>query len=191
MPLDEIEIKTERLTVRPVTEADLEGLMAINGDPEVTNFLPYATWESPEDASAWYQRMANFSRETGARQLVLVHTQQQLVIGTLLAFKFDEASRRAELGYVIGRSHWRQGFASEAVRALLVHLFGTQGLRRVEAEVNPENAASCALLKALGFTLEGHLRERYEAKGKIYGVNVYGLLASDWRVKGDVFILRK
>ena len=181
MPLGAIEIKTERLMVRPVTEADLEGLMAINGDPEVTKFLPYAAWKGPEDASAWYRRMDKLCRDSGARQLVLVHAKQQLVIGTLLAFKFDEASRRAELGYVIGRSHWRQGFASEAVRAVVAHLFSTQGLRRVEAEVNPENAASCALLEALGFTLEGHLRDRYEAKGKIYGVNVYGLLASEWR----------
>lgn len=181
MPLGEIELRSARLTVRHVTAADLAGLMAVNGDPEVTHHLPYATWKRLEDSEAWYQRMAKLTRETGARQLVLVRTADGAVVGTVLVFKFDEASRRAEVGYVLGRRHWRQGYTSEALRVLLDHLFRDQQLRRVEAEVNPENLGSVALLQALGFTLEGHLRERYEAKGRVYGVNVYGLLASEWR----------
>lgn len=180
MPLGEIEIRSGRLTVRQVTEADLAGLMTINGDPLVTHFLPYPTWRHDGDAEAWYRRMVNLSGETGARQLVIERSGDRMVVGSILVFKFDEASRRAELGYVVGRRHWRQGYASEALRALLAHLFCAQGMRRVEAEVNPENVASTALLRALGFSLEGHLRERYEAKGKVYGVDVYGLLAREW-----------
>jgi [ribosomal protein S5]-alanine N-acetyltransferase len=53
-------------------------------------------------------------------------------------------------------------------------------IRRVEAEVNPDNIASNALLTSLGFVREGYLRERWVGKGATYGVNIYGLLASDW-----------
>jgi ribosomal-protein-alanine N-acetyltransferase len=178
--LPEIQIASERLALRAVAASDLPDLMKINGDSEVTRFLPYATWETDADAEAWLERMNRLAQEAGARQLVLVRTEDQRVVGTALLFKFDEASKRVELGYVVGRAHWRQGYAREALRALLDLLFGELGMRRVEAEVDPDNAGSVALLRALGFMCEGHLRERYAAKGKVYGVNIYGLLAREW-----------
>ena len=180
MPLPEITpVATQRLTLREIVAADLADLQAINGDPEVTRFLPYQTWESERDAVAWFQRMATLAGGGDARQLVIVRNEDGRVVGTALLFKFDEGSRRVELGYVIGRSYWRQGYAREALQALLSRLFGALQLRRVEAEVNPMNEPSNALLRGLGFTLEGHLRERWQAKGAVYGVNVYGLLAHE------------
>ena len=58
--------------------------------------------------------------------------------------------------------------------------FGAMGMRRVEAEVDAGNDASNALLRRPGFVHEGVLRERRVAKGRAYGVHVYGLLASEW-----------
>jgi RimJ/RimL family protein N-acetyltransferase len=158
--------------------------MEINGDPEVTRFLPYATWKTLADAEAWLERMDSLSRKTGSRQLVVVRSADDKVVGTALVFNFDEASRRVELGYVIGRTYWRQGYAREMLRTLLHHLFEVLVIRRVEAQVNPGNVASTSLLRDLGFTLEGHLRERYEDKGVVYGVNFYGMLAGEWRQTG-------
>lgn len=55
-------------------------------------------------------------REGGsARQLMIARNDDGEVIGTALLFKYDEGSQRVELGYVLGRSHWRQGYASEAL----------------------------------------------------------------------------
>ena len=124
--------------------------------------------------------MDRLSRETGSRQLVVVRAADRKVVGTLLVFNHDETSKRVELGYVIGSSYWRQGYAREMLRTLLDHLFDVHGVRRVEAEVNPGNVASTSLLRNLGFTHEGHLRERYESRGVVYGVNVYGMLAGEW-----------
>lgn len=182
MPLPSIEaVTTSRTMLREVRADDLPDLLAVNGDPEVTHFLPYATWQSLTDASAWLERMDKLVATGSARQLVIVRNADRKAIGTVLLFKFDEGSSRVELGYALGREHWKQGYAAEALRALLSHVFTTMGIRRVEAEVNPSNAASNALLRSLGFTHEGFLRERWVAKGTIYGVNVYGLLAAEWQ----------
>jgi len=180
VPLPEIVIQSQRLQLRPVSRADLGGLMEINGDPEVTLFLPYPTWKTFADAEAWFERMDRISRETGSRQLVVVREEDKKLVGTALLFNFDETSKRLELGYVIGRSYWRQGYAQEVLRTLLDYLFAIGDIRRVEAEVHPDNVASMSLLRKLGFTHEGHLRERYETKGSVYGVNVYGMLAGEW-----------
>lgn len=166
--------------MREVRAGDLRDLMEVNGDPEVTRFLPYATWQSEADAAAWLERMNSVAATGAARQLVIVRNNDSKVIGTVLLFKFDEGSNRLELGYALGRAHWRQGYATEALHAVLSHAFGAFGLRRLEAEVNTSNEASNRLLRSLGFTHEGLLRKRWVAKGVAYDVNVYGLLAEEW-----------
>lgn len=174
-------LSTPRLTVREIVATDLPDLLAVNGDPAVTHFLPYATWQGPADAQAWFDRMATLVAGGGARQLVMGLNEDASVIGTVLLFKHDEGSRRIELGYTLARRHWGRGLAREALSAVLDHAFGPLGLRRVDAEVDPDNLASNALLQRLGFTHEGLLRDKYEGKGRTYGVNAWGLLAHEWR----------
>ena len=181
MPLPTIDtVVSPRITLREVHARDLPDLMEVNGDPEVTQFLPYVTWQSLADPSAWLERMQNLMATGSAKQLVIVRNADKKVIGTALLFKYEEGSNRLELGYALGRAYWQQGYATEALRALLANVFITMHVRRVEAEVNPNNIASNALLRSLGFTQEGYLRERWVAKGVTYGVNIYGLLASEW-----------
>ncbi|MBQ0931491.1 GNAT family N-acetyltransferase [Ideonella sp. 4Y16] len=178
-------LSTTRLTVRAVADTDLPALMAVNGDDETTRFLPYASWRSLDDAQAWLARMRSLEAAGGTRQLVMARRADGLAIGTVLLFKHDPASARLELGYVLARSHWRQGLAREALAAVIRQVFGPMGQRRIEAEVNPDNTASNALLQALGFTLEGRLRQRYTGKGRSYDIHLWGLLASDPRPGAD------
>ena len=175
-------IDAERLTLRPVAASDLPELLAINGDPQVTQFLPYATWQSLDDGAAWLARMEALGATGTGQQLVVVRRADAAVIGTLLLFKHDAGSQRLELGYVLGRSHWGQGLMREALQAVCAQLFGVLGLRRIEAEVNPDNVASCLLLARVGFSVEGRLRQRWVARnGAAYDTQVFGYLAQDWR----------
>lgn len=180
MPLPVIErIATPRLVLRPVAAGDLPDLLEVNGDPEVTRFLPYATWRSPDDAAAWLERMDTLAAAGDARQLVLVRAADARVVGTLLLFRHDAGSARAEVGYVLGRRHFGQGLMREALQAACLHAFGALGLRRLEAEVHPGNAASWRLLERLGFVHEGTLRQRWVAQGAPYDTRLYGRLAGD------------
>jgi [ribosomal protein S5]-alanine N-acetyltransferase len=174
------EIAAPRLRLRLVAAPDLADLLEVNGDPEVTRFLPYATWQSMDDATAWLARMEALAAAGTGQQLVLVRQADAKVIGTLLLFKYDEGSARAELGYALGRAHWGAGWMREAVQAACSHAFSALRLRRLEAEVNPANVASNALLRRVGFTLEGTLRQRWVAKGVAYDTHVYGCLAHEW-----------
>lgn len=186
MPLPTIApIHCPRLTVRPVAAADLPELLAVNGDDEVTRFLPYATWRGLDDARAWLARMEALRAAGGAQQLVIERRADGRVIGSVLLFKHDEGSARVEIGYVVGRPHWRSGYAREALAGVCGHAFAELGLRRIEAEVNPDNIASHRLLLALGFVHEGRLRQRWVGKGRAYDTNVYGCLAGEWPAPPD------
>jgi [ribosomal protein S5]-alanine N-acetyltransferase len=173
-------IESERLLVRLVAESDLPALLEVNSNEEVTTLLPYATWRSMTDAKAWLRRMEGIQATGLALQFVVVLKSTGMAIGTCLLFRFEEGSARAELGYVLGRAHWGQGFMQEALEALLGCAFGTMGLRRIEAEVDPRNRSSARLLQRLGFTKEGLLRERWVSKGETKDVEMYGLLRNEW-----------
>lgn len=177
------QIDAPTLQLRPVQATDLPALLAINGDAEVTRFLPYRRWDSLADAQAWLQRMQTLRDDAGAAQLVLQRKADGAVLGTLLLFKPDLGSARVEIGYVLGRAHWGQGWMRQAVTAACRHAFNELGVRRIEAEVNPANVASCALLQRVGFTHEGTLRQRWcGADGVPYDVHTFGLLATDGAV---------
>lgn len=184
MPLERpTPLETARLRVRLVEEADLADLFEVNGDAEVTRFLPYATWETPAAGNAWYKRMADLQSTGTALQFVVVDKDAQKAIGTCLLFRHDEASARAELGFVLGRKYWGGGYMSEALTALIDCAFENMGMRRLEAEANPRNAASGKLLRRLGFVREGLARQRWVSKGKPHDVETYGLLHDDWAVR--------
>jgi [ribosomal protein S5]-alanine N-acetyltransferase len=182
MPLPLItQINAPRLHLRPVQAADLPALMQVNSDDQVTQFLPYASWTKPEDADAWLKRMDTMAESGESRQLVIVRNADAAVLGTVLLFRYEEGSARLEIGYVLGRAHWRQGYAREALEAVLAYAFGDMAIRRIEAQVNTANAASNALLLALGFQHEGLLRQRWVDKGAARDVHFYGCLATDVR----------
>lgn len=175
------EVVTARLRVRPVTAADLPALMAVNGDEAVVLHLPYPAWRTTADAEAWLDRTRQVEAMGTGRQYVLAHADDGRAIGTLLIFRHEPASARAELGYALARTHWRRGLMREALQAVCAAAFMQAGLRRLEAEVHPDNQASNDLLSSLGFTLEGRLRQRWQAKGAAYDVNHWGLLAGEQR----------
>jgi len=174
-------IESPRLTLRPAVIADIADLLPINGDDEVTRFLPYASWRSLADGLAWLTRMDALAVAGTGQQLVVVRRDTAQLVGSLLLFKHDETSQRLELGYVLGRSHWGQGLMREAVVAACGHVFVSRGMRRIEAEVNPANTASCKLLLNVGFTHEGTLRQRWVSKGAPYDTHIFGCLAQEWQ----------
>ena len=178
-------LSTQRLHIRPVVKADLADLFEVNGDALVTQFLPYATWQTPEDAGSWLARMQALAEAGTGLQLVMARRADHKVIGTVLLFKFDGPSARVELGYVLGRAFWRQGYAKEALQAVCLQAFQHMGMRRIEAEVNVDNLASNALLHALGFLREGHLRRRWVNKAVAYDTYLHAALADEWLLQAS------
>ena len=103
------------------------------------------------------------------------------MLGHLSLFNFSEQSGRADIGYVLAREHWGQGFMREALTAAVDYAFGSMGLRRLEADTDPRNAASVRALERLGFAREGLMRERWQVGDEISDTLFMGLLAREWR----------
>lgn len=101
---------------------------------------------------------------------------------TAIGFVAAGAKRKGvtEIGYLVAREALGNGYGREAVSLLIKKLFA-EGERRIVADVDPENKASIALLTALGFKLEGHLRAEWETHIGIRDSLIYGLLIEEWQ----------
>lgn len=180
--LDRIEaLATARLRLRPVDEADLPALLAVYGDAQVVRHLPHGAWQSAADASAWLGRMRALAAAGSGRVFAVAARDGGAALGTVLLFRHDAASARAELAYALQRTHWGRGLMHEALTAFCGAAFAQAGLQRLEAEALPENRASNRLLAALGFRLEGRLRQRWRVAGEGRDVHHWGLLAGEAR----------
>ena len=91
---------------------------------------------------------------------------------------------RGHLGYWLGVDFWNQGFATEAVRAVVEHGFQTLDLHRIEASHYPRNPASGRVLEKCGFGREGVLRGYLFKNGVPEDTVMYGLVRSDWNKPG-------
>jgi RimJ/RimL family protein N-acetyltransferase len=81
---------------------------------------------------------------------------------------------------VLGSAHWGCGYAAEALDAVLGYGFRELGLNRVEADIDPRNAASARVLERVGFCKEGFMPERWIVNGEAADTAFYGLLKRQW-----------
>ena len=153
-------IETARLVLRRPRPDDAHAIYArYAGDPEVTRFLGWPTHLSVDDTLAFLQFSdAEWERWSAGPYLIVARTDQRLLGGTGLSV---ETPYRAATGYVLARDAWGQGFATEALRAM-VDLVARLRLPRLHAFCHPQHAASRRVLEKCGFVCEGTWRRYAE-----------------------------
>jgi RimJ/RimL family protein N-acetyltransferase len=148
-----MEIRTERLLVRPFRPDDWRDLLAYLALPEIYVFEP----GEPIDAER--ARVLADERSRGSAFWAIELPAERRMVGHLYLGPVDAAELRTyELGYIVNPRDQRHGYATEAVRALVGHAFAAMGAHRVIANCNPANPASWHVLENAGFVREGHLR---------------------------------
>ena len=173
-------ITTERLVLRRFRAADAATLLAYRTDPAVARYQSWPVPSSPAEADRFVAAMAaDDPDEPGWFQYALERVEDHAHIGDV-AVNLHSNRRRADLGVTLARAYQGKGYAAEAVRGLLDHLFRVRGLHKVSAEADARNTASARLLERLGFTREGRLRQQTFIKNEWTDDLIYGLLAPEW-----------
>ncbi len=175
-------MRTKRLLLRPTQTADAAALFAIFSDPRVARYLSRPAWANIDLAHARIARDIEAMRTGNYLCLGIVRSDTGQLIGECSLFNWVMQCRRAELGYSMAMDAWGNGFMHEALVALLSFGFTELQLNRVEADIDPRNAASAASLARLGFVNEGHLRQRWIVDGEVSDSDLFGLLADDWQL---------
>ena len=176
---------TQRLRLRPLRESDAADLFAIFSDPMVTRYLSHPAWTHIGNAHAL---IARTTAALGAGTYLYLGVERKSdgkLIGECSLFNLMAQCRRAELGYTLAQEAWGSGYIGEALLAVLEFGFTQLQLNRLEADIDPRNAASARTLERLGFQKEGFLRERWIVNGEVSDTALYGLLQRDWRARRD------
>jgi ribosomal-protein-alanine N-acetyltransferase len=150
--------KTERLTLRRPARADAGAIFSgYASDPEVTRYLAFRRHQSLDDTYAFLEHSDEQWTRWPAGPYLIDDESGTLIGSTGLGFS---SACRASTGYLLRRDAWGQGFATEALRAM-VGLARDLGVRELRALCHPEHKASRHVLEKCGFavidTLERHL----------------------------------
>ena len=174
-------IRADRISLRLITNDDVDALYDIFSNKEVMRYWATPPLENRDAAVDLLREIQGGFQEQSMLKWGIARRADDALIGTTTLFNLDFSNRRAEMGYALGREHWKQGYMQEALNALLGFAFETLDLRRIEADVDPRNAASIQTLERLGFQREGFLRERWQVDGEIQDAFFYGLLRAEWQ----------
>ena len=176
-------LDTQRLRLRAPANADVAALFEIYKDAEAMRYWSRPAMADIAEAESLLGEFQSHAGNEALFQWVIASREDDLAIGTCTLFRIETTHRRAELGYIVRRDHWGRGLASEALTAIVNFAFGTLGLHRIEADIDPRNIRSVRAVTRLGFHFEGRLRERFFVAGEIQDSAIYGLLERDWRAR--------
>ena len=154
-------LETERLIVRPFTEADCHAVHRLVSDERVVRHLPEGIWslQQVREAIAWFLDCYEKNRPERIIKLCLAVTLKHTgeIIGWYGLGPFDPFPDRLELFSGFAPEFWNRGFATEAGNALLTYGFRVLGRSEIVASVSPDNPGSLRLVEKLGFKFESVL----------------------------------
>jgi RimJ/RimL family protein N-acetyltransferase len=156
----ELVIESERLVLRPLTADDLDDLVAEVSDLAVSRMLarvpyPYTRRDGEIFLAA--------GRRQGSADIALSVTEGGRVIGGI---GLTVLRGQHEFGYWLGSRHWGKGYATEAGRAFLAHVFDTLPLEQVRSGIFFDNPASLRVQVKLGFREIGRRQVECLARGR-------------------------
>ena len=176
-------LTSRRLVIRRFASSDAEGLASYRSDAEVAR---YQDWECPYPLNEARELIASLHQlAPGTPGTWFQFAVSLASSGTLIgdaALRTDSADgRQAELGFTFAAAHQGQGYATEAVRAVVQYGFEKLAMHRVCSRTDARNLRAQRLLERLGFRLEGELRESIWFKGAWATDLLYAQLESEWR----------
>ncbi len=143
---------TERLLLREFTKQDVDAIAEFRRDPRYLEYYyrpPYTRAECVRfvnECIAWSKKSPR-----SKFQLAIADRANGVLLGDCGVRTESMERRRGDIGYELSPVYWGQGFASEAVRAILRVGFENLGLDEIEARCVVANKRSVRLLQRLGF----------------------------------------
>lgn len=168
-------LETARLTLTPVTPADAPLVHPIMADPDVMAHWDVAEIEDPDVVDQILAGQVEAMQGDRAFHWAMRLTADGAFLGLCDLSEIDWRHHRAEVGFILGKDSWGQGYAYEAMQAVMNHA-ASLGLKRLWARTLVGNDSSEKLLTKLGFEQEGYLRGHVDRDGERRDCRLWGLL---------------
>ncbi len=172
---------TQRLVLRQLEPSDAARLYTYRTDPAVARFQSWAPASVPEVAD-FIERLRPMELLTRGEwfQLGIALRSTGELVGDLGLQARADDPRQVEIGITVAPSFQQHGFASEALAALLNHLFTQTETHRVSCSVDPQNYPCLKLLAKSGLRKEAHLVESLWQNGAWVDDVLLAILRREW-----------
>jgi len=175
-------ITTERLLLEDIRTEDLAGIQCIAGNHDVMKYV--LIWLENDEQVAGFLRHAvdESQRKEGRMEYVLaVRIPGTGAFAGFVMLEIDpEQTSTAEVGCVLLPDYWKNGYASEILRALLAFGFEKLSLHRVYGKCDELNLASAHVMEKCGLVYEGTIREHVWLRDHWRSTRYYGMLAGEY-----------
>ena len=145
--MEPLELLTERLRLRTPQIEDADALQSIVADSRVALTTASIPHPYPVDGAKGFILHAQNVASRDKRNLAIVLHAGSKLIGMV---GYQTKDLEAELAYMVSPTHWRRGYASEACKEIITHIFSATEARAVTARVMTDNKASEAVLRKAG-----------------------------------------
>lgn len=176
-------LRTSRLTLRPFTRGDVDGVFAYRRLEEVARFLFDHPLSREECALAVQQRITQTALAEVDDKIILAVelSDTNVLIGEVSLIWRSVDARQGEVGWIFDPRHQKQGYATEAASFMLDLAFGPGDMHRVSARCDVRNEASWRLMERLGMRREAHFREHAIFKSAWDEEFIYAILWQEWQ----------
>lgn len=179
-------LRTARLVLRPFEPGDLDDLHRYLAIPAVHRYLYTSAFTRSRSRSNLRRKIRDraIDRQGDTLSLAMELAESGKVVGDVMLHLSSLEHRQGEIGYVLNPQYERQGFMTEAARALLEAGFGPVGLHRIIAKADARNRASIRVMERLGTLREAHRVENEFVKGEWTDEVEYAIREEQFRGRG-------
>lgn len=171
------EIKTERLLLRPLNLSDLESVHEYASDKENTVYMYHLPNENIEETAEFLSGVTKeWEKDTPSFYEFAIELNG-VQIGAVSVYLQDNRDS-GELGWILNKKYWHNGYATEAAMALKDFALNTLHLKRLTAGCDRRNTASSRVMEKIGLKLESddvirvYPRTNETARGLRYSLTV-------------------
>lgn len=173
-------IETDRLLIRILEMKDKNDFFKYRSMPEI---YQYQAWRPKDidEVEAFINKNISVCPNTRNTWLQLaVCLREGQLIGDI-GIHFTEDDYQLEIGYTVSPEYQGNGYAVEAVKAVINYAFTKLKEHRITASVDPDNLKSIKLLDKIGFRKEAHFIKSFRIDNQWYDDCVYAILAEEWK----------
>lgn len=170
-------LATDRLLLRQMTLADAPAVQRLRSNVEVMKYINRPLTLTITEAETWIGViMQALEKAEGITWCICLKEAPAEHVGSIGLWRIEKENYRAEIGYMLQPSLQGKGIMYEALKEVVKYGFEEMKLHSIEAQIDPRNAASAALLTKAGFGQEAYFKENYYLRGSFADTAVFSLL---------------
>jgi RimJ/RimL family protein N-acetyltransferase len=175
-------IQTKRLLLRAPLLDDAPILYELLQEKDIARTTANIPHPYPEDlAMQWIENKRYIMQEGDAEMGFLITSLEHGNVLGGIGLRIDNEHQAAEVGYWIGKPYWGNGYATEALQAIIEYGFTQLNLNRIFADYQTDNLASRRVMEKCGMTFEGILRQHVIKWGEFKDLGVLSILREEFK----------